>query len=329
MNKHQNIISQKYPKNEIIWSTHCHNDYGLAVQNSINAVINGPATQIEGYFNGIGERAGNAALEAIIMIIDQYGTLESLDNKIFTNINLEKIQKISDFLKKHMLPRQPHWPITGDNASKHSSGGHTNAVLTDPLAYQPFDPRKTGNKISIVFGPLSGGNHAKSVIVDRGYICLEEEKVEISQYIKDIYSERRKGITDDELIEAYINYRSPIKVSNFDYSKTSGKVNLTLTGKVFDQEGKISEEYLGKDSALAALKKLINNYFACEIISHRSESDREGIDAESISTIIISTDNKSNFEGIGRDNDIEVSALKALIDAVNKSYVFINFKSQC
>ena len=329
MNIHRDIISRKFSDRDIIWSTHCHNDYGLAVQNSINAVIDGPATQIEGCFNGVGERAGNAALESAIMILDQYGNLDTSPYSFFTNINIEKLQTISDFVKSHMLPRQPHWPITGDNASRHSSGGHTNAVLSDPLAYQPFDPRRIGNKISLVFGPLSGGNHAKSVIEERGYVCSESEKGAIAQFIKDFYSERRKGITDDELILGYIAYRSPIDVKNFDYSRTSTKVTLNLTGKVFELSGQIEQEYLGKDSALAALKRLIDQYFKADVISHRSESDREGIEAESISRIriVIETEDNSQFEGIGRDSDIEISALKALVDAVNKAYVFKNFRN--
>ena len=101
-----------------------------------------------------------------------------------------------------------------------------------------------------------------------------------------------------------------------------------MDGKVFNQEGEITQEHQGKDSALAALKNLLNKHFKFEIINHKSESDREGIEAESISTIIISVDQKYNFEGIGQDSDIEISALKALINAVNKGYVFLNFKNK-
>lgn len=332
MNRHANIVREKFPKKNVIWSTHCHNDYGLAVQNSLNAVLYGPATQIEGCINGIGERAGNAALESVVMIIDQYGALDALPKQYTTQIDIQKLQDISDFVKNHMLPRQPHWPITGDNASKHSSGGHTNAVLTDPLAYQPFDPRRIGNKISLVFGPLSGGNHAQSIIRERGYVCEDKEKAQIAQYVKNIYSDRRKGITDDELMLGYFSYRSPIQVNSFDYARTSSQVTLKLEGKLFDRQGKIEEHYIGKDSALAALKRLIDPYFPCSIVSHRSESDREGIEAESISKIVISCNQLESsevikqFEGEGRDSDIEISALKALLDAVNKAYIYFTYK---
>ncbi|MFX7197956.1 hypothetical protein ABTI40_19165, partial [Acinetobacter baumannii] len=91
-----------------------------------------------------------------------FGETAKPGNSFYTNIQTEEIQEISDFVDANMLPRQPHWPVSGDNAAKHSSGGHTNAILKNPLAYQPYDPKEIGKEISFLFGPLSGGNHAKS-----------------------------------------------------------------------------------------------------------------------------------------------------------------------
>lgn len=327
LNKHAAIIEKESPGRKIIWSTHCHNDFGLAVQNSINAVFRGPARQIEGCINGIGERAGNAALEQCIMIIRHFSRLADAKHPYFTNIRVEHLQKICDFVSKNMLPRQPHWPVSGENAAKHSAGGHTNAVLKNLLAYQPFDPREIGGEISFLFGPLSGGNHAKSIIEAAGYICKEEEKSEIAQYIKDVFSERRKGITDAELIKGYFQFRSPIKVKEFDYSKSANKSGVELKGEFFSAKGVVREEHEGRDSALAALKKAIDKYFGpIQIQSHRSKSDGAGINAKSISKIAITDPKGQLFEGTGADQDIEISAMRALIDAVNRAYVETNFK---
>ncbi|MBX9719759.1 MAG: hypothetical protein K2X81_00050, partial [Candidatus Obscuribacterales bacterium] len=199
MNTHAQIIQSEFPDKQVTWSVHCHNDLGLAVQNTTNAVFQGPARQIEGCINGIGERAGNAALEQCIMVIKCFANQMDNANPFFTTVESDKLQSISDFVSEHMLPRQPHWPVSGDNAAKHTSGGHTNAVLKNPLAYQPFDPRETGKNITFLFGPLSGGNHAKAIIEDSGYLCDDAEKAEIAQFIKDCFPQRRKGITDDEL----------------------------------------------------------------------------------------------------------------------------------
>ena len=124
LNRHAQIMAKEFPEVEVCWSTHCHNDFGLAVENSINGVFFGPARQIEGCFNGVGERAGNASLEQCIMIIKHFADHENKESPLFTNINTEAILEISDFVAKHMLPRQPHYPISGRNSAKHSSGGH-------------------------------------------------------------------------------------------------------------------------------------------------------------------------------------------------------------
>lgn len=329
MRRHAEIIEKEFPGRSVIWSVHCHNDFGLAVQNSLNGVFNGPARQIEGCINGIGERAGNAALEQCIVAIRQFGPAVDPRNPFYTDTQPALLQRISDFVGTNMLPRQPHTPVVGENAAKHSSGGHTNAILRDPLAYQPFNPEDVGKAISFLFGPLSGGNHAKSIIEESGYICADAEKAAIAQFIKDRYADRRKGITDRELIKAYLEYRSPIRIESFEYSKSSNRSEVRFHGSFFGETGEIVSDHEGRDSALAALKKAIDPRFGpFQIESHRSESAGAGINAISVSTIIIKDDAGRYFEGVGQDQDIEVSAMRALSAAVNNAYIEMNFRSQ-
>jgi 2-isopropylmalate synthase len=326
MNQHAELIAREFPSRKVTWSVHCHNDFGLAAQNTVNAVFEGPATQIEGCINGIGERAGNAALEQCIMILKHFGGTAE-DERFHTNIATEHLQTISDFVNKHMLPRQPHWPVCGENAVKHSSGGHTNAILKNPLAYQPFDPGEVGRNISLLFGPLSGGNHAKSIIENAGYFCRDDEKAEIAQFIKDCYSERRKGITDDELIKAYFQYRQPVTVHRVDYSKSDGRSKVALHGTFFGDKGTTLAYHEGRDSALAAVKTAIEQRFGeIEIINHRSQSQGAGFDARSVSEIILIDQTGEQFVGVGNDQDIEIAAIRALFDAVNKAYIERNYR---
>ncbi|MBC7999397.1 MAG: 2-isopropylmalate synthase [Leptolyngbya sp.] len=335
MRKHAEIIEREFPDKLITWSVHNHNDLGLAVPNTINGVYNGVARQIEGCINGIGERAGNASLEQCIMIIRQFGSrfpqAESAaadQTPFFTNIAFEKIQKISDFVNQYMLPRQPHWPVSGDNAARHSSGGHTNAILKNPMAYQPFDPREIGKRITMLFGPLSGGNHAKSIIEEYGFICEDSEKAGIAQTIKDKFSERRKGITDEELMDAYFEFRQPITVERIDYAKSANRATVRFHGRFFQKTGEIQHEHIGKDSALAAMKSAIEEEFGrIEILGHQSRSDGAGINANSVSKIVISTTEGKQFEGEGIDQDIEVSAIRALIDATNRAFIDQHFST--
>lgn len=323
--KHADLAKKHFPNSEINWSVHCHNDLGLAVTNSIEAVFNGPCRQIEGCINGIGERAGNAALEQCIMVIDQFGREKG--SGFMTGIQTESLQEISNFVAEHMLPRQPHSPITGANAAKHSSGGHTNAVLKNPLVYQPFDPNRTGKSVSLIFGPLSGGNHAQSIIHEAGYRCTNGEKAAIAQFIKDCYSERRKGVTDEEVLCGYFLYRSPIKIEEFEYLRSKDAAEIIIRGSFFSEEGELRERVEGKDSALAGLKKLVDKFFPdTNIERYHSDSVGTGVHASSVSVIELSLPDGRRFEGKGEDFDIAQSAMKALSEAVNKAFVEKNFR---
>ena len=328
MKRHAEMLRLEFPKLPIIWSTHCHNDFGLALHNSLLSVFDGPCRQIEGCFNGIGERAGNVSLEQCILAIRHFAALQDSVHPLFTDVKIEKLQEISDFVARWMLPRQPHWPITGDNAAKHSSGGHTNAILSDPLAYQAFDPRETGKEISFVFGPLSGGNHAQSIINAAGYQCTDEEKASIAQYIKDLYHTRRKGVTDQEVVAAYLEYRKPIAIEHFDYGKRAAQSEVVLSGRFFSEVGTIHDTYEGRESALATLKKAIDRRFpGLQILNYHSESVGAGISAKSHSTITVATSQNQTFTGIGEDDDIEISAMKALIDGTNKAFVELTYRT--
>lgn len=329
MKEHWQIIASEFPHRNITWSVHCHNDFGLAVANTINAVFNGPARQIEGCINGIGERAGNAAIEQCVMIIKCFGGQADLEHPFFTTVVSERLQAVSDFVSKNMLPRQPHWPISGDNAARHSSGGHTNAILRNPHVYQPFDPQETGKTISLLFGPLSGGNHAQALIRKFNYLCHDDEKSQIAQFIKDRHATRRKGITDEELLETYLQYRAPFSVETVDYSKAGERSQVTLHGTFFGKRGSVSECNEGRDSALAAVKKIIEKMLGnWQVIAHKSHSSGSGHKAESISRIILANGQGRKFEGQGADRDIEISAIRALIDAANRCYVYEHFGVQ-
>ncbi|WP_440682029.1 LeuA family protein [Cysteiniphilum halobium] len=325
MVKHANIIKEIFPDKDIIWSAHCHNDFGLALENSMNAVFDGPARQVETCINGVGERAGNAALEQCVMFIDAFG--QQQDTHYYTDININGLKEVSDFIAQKMLPKQPHSPIVGLNATRHTSGGHTNALLSDPLAYQPFDPKAIGSEISLVFGPLSGGNHAKKIIEDFGYVCEEHEKAKIAQQIKDMYQERRKGITDLELLSAYKKIRAPIKASKITYGKSEDNSSVTITGQFFDQEN-LTIELAGENSALVALLSATDKYIpGIEVKDYYAKSLTEaGVRSSSEATIIISAPNHNTYKGIAKDHDIEISALKAFIEAVNQMYIDTNYR---
>ncbi|MFK8012144.1 MAG: LeuA family protein [Marinicellaceae bacterium] len=325
MIKHADIMHKRYPNKDIIWSAHCHNDYGLALTNTMQSIFDGPVTQIEGCFNGIGERAGNVSIEQCIMYLKAFGQNNCTGQNYYTNTNTQNIKDISDFVATHMLPRQAHWPISGENAARHSSGGHTNAILKNPQAYQPFNPQDVGQEISFVFGPLSGSNHAQSIINEHGYVCTNSEKTQVTQFIKDYFSNRRKGLTDTEFMQAYFAYRETIKVNSYTYAKRAQVTEICIAGIFNGEEKTINATSKIGGTALTTLHKALEEYLSpISIESYRSQSKDKGKNAMSIASISISHHNEL-FTGIGEDNDIEVSALKALVNAVNRTLTHQKF----
>ena len=327
MNEHAAIMQARFPSREITWSVHCHNDFGLALDNSMRAVFDGPATQIEGCFNGIGERAGNVALEQCIMYLKTFGDARGGET-YRSQCRSQQIRKISDFVSQHMLSRQPHWPISGDNAARHSSGGHTNAILKNAHIYQPFNPSEVGQSLSFVFGPLSGSNHAQSIIRKHGYVCEDHERQTIMQHIKDFHRNRRKGLTDDEFMTAYFDYRAPIKVTAISFDHRSDGQHFSMQATVDGQAETIDFMAKEDDTATTALHRFLSERFApFSIQSYRSESKEPGRHAAAHATISIEVAGEY-YQGKAHDHDIESAALKALIDAYNRSLIEQNFATQ-
>ncbi len=322
MNQHAAIMKQRFPERDITWSVHCHNDFGLALDNSMRAVFEGPASQVEGCFNGIGERAGNVALEQCIMYIKSFS---SENNPAVTQCQSRHIRQVSDFVSKHMLNRQPHWPISGDNAAKHSSGGHTNAILKNAEVYQPFPPSSVGQNISFVFGPLSGSNHAQSIIQKHGYACEAHERQEIMQYIKEYHKNRRKGLTDDEFMEAYFNYRKPIDVAKIVFEIKQNQKHFSIVAKVFGETEQFDIACQHDATATTALHRYLRERFGqFHIQSYRSESKEPGRHAEAHATISIAVGDVF-YQGKAHHHDIETAALMALIDAFNQHLIAAHY----
>ncbi|MDO8424747.1 MAG: 2-isopropylmalate synthase [bacterium] len=183
---------------KIILSAHCHDDLGMATANSLLAVMNG-ANQIEGTINGVGERAGNAALEEIVMILktrkDLYGNLFN------TGINPKEIKNtsrlVSDLLK---IPIQPNKAVVGKNAFAHSSGIHQDGVLKDRRTYEIMQPEDIGGKKNeIILTARSGRHGLRYKLQSLGYKDLTEKQIEkiYQEFIE--LADSKKTVTDEDL----------------------------------------------------------------------------------------------------------------------------------
>ncbi len=176
-------------------STHCHNDLGLATANSIYGAING-ARQIECTINGIGERAGNTALEEVVMIMRQQPNLG-----LHTDINTPKLNKISKLVSEMMqMPVQPNKAIVGDNAFAHSSGIHQDGVIKHRENYEIIDPKDVGVDHSAIVLTARSGRAA--VAYRAKLLGYEPTKAELNlvydEFLK--IADTRKEVNDEELL---------------------------------------------------------------------------------------------------------------------------------
>jgi len=190
---------------KVILSVHCHNDLGQAVSNSLSAVKEG-ARQIECCVNGIGERAGNAALEEVVMSIH---TRQDWFN-VCTGIDTGQIYKTSKMVEEITgIPIHQNKPIVGENVFKHESGIHQDGVLKNGNTYEIMDPKvvgRPGNEITI--GKTSGKNGTHAKLLELGYV-LDKESSEF-KFVYEKIKERveEKGITDEEIRRIVAQVRS-------------------------------------------------------------------------------------------------------------------------
>ncbi|MFA5668545.1 MAG: 2-isopropylmalate synthase [Balneolaceae bacterium] len=190
-------------------STHCHNDLGLATANSIAGVVNG-ATQIECTINGIGERAGNAALEEVVMILRQQ---KSLDYD--TGINSRCLKSISELVSTRMrMTVQPNKAIVGSNAFAHSSGIHQDGVIKNRETYEIIDPQEVGvGESTIVLTARSGRAALRFRLEKLGFkVSTEELQVVYDQFLT--VADKNKVVQDIDLIQLHSRISSQITELN-------------------------------------------------------------------------------------------------------------------
>ncbi len=177
-------------------STHCHNDLGMATANSIAGVING-ATQIECTINGIGERAGNTALEEVVMVLKQHPYLKKT-----TNVDAKQLNAISRYVSETMrVPVQPNKAIVGANAFAHSSGIHQDGVIKNRATYEIIDPKEVGvDHSSIILTARSGRAALAYRMKNIGYELTRDELDIVYKKFLEV-ADAKKEVSDDDLHE--------------------------------------------------------------------------------------------------------------------------------
>ena len=176
---------------QIPLSVHCHDDFGMAVANSIAALRAG-ANEVHSTINGLGERAGNAALEEIVVALNLLYNIE-------TSVKLELLYETSTLISRITgITVQPNKAIVGENAFVHESGIHTHAILSEPLTYEPIPPETVGRTRRLVAGKHAGSRGIKAALKEMGLTPSEDQLKEIFTRVKAI-GDKGKRVTDADL----------------------------------------------------------------------------------------------------------------------------------
>ena len=314
---------------DAILSVHGHNDLGLAVANFLEAVKNG-ARQLECTINGIGERAGNAALEELVMALhvrrryfNPFFGRDADSPTPLTAIRTEEITKTSRLVSNLTgMIVQPNKAIVGANAFAHESGIHQDGVLKNRLTYEIVDARTIGlsdNKISL--GKLSGRSAVRARLEELGYDLNREDLNDAFARFKDL-ADRKKEITDRDL-EAIVSEQVQQPEAFFQLKLVQVSCGTTLrptaTVTLVDQDGvEQTSVSLGTgpvDAVVRALNALVE--IPNDLIEFSVKSVTEGIDALGEVTIRVRYEEKL-FSGHSADTDIVVAAAQAYVNALNR-----------
>ena len=315
-------LKRRFP--EVPLSVHCHDDFGLAVANSIIALKNG-AESAHVTMNGLGERAGNASLEEIAVVLK---VNYELDLAIKTELLYETsrlVSRITDF------PIQPNKAIVGENAFIHESGMHTHGILAHPLTYEPFPPELIGRTRRIASGKHSGSHGIRASLQEMGLNPNDNQLKEIFMRVKTL-GDKGKRVSDADLqaiAEAVMGLPKarPIKLEEItvvtgDRVTSTASVRLNLNDKI------LTEAAIGVgpvDAAINAIKKAVGIVEPIQLENYSVKAITGGTNAITEVAVILSKGERK-ATAMGVNEDIVIASVEAMLSGMN--VLMTNYNNQ-
>ncbi len=307
---------------DVVVSVHCHNDLGLATANALAGVRAG-ARQIECTINGLGERAGNTAMEEVVMALKMRRDVFGVD----TNINTREITRTSRLVSSITgIVVQPNKAIVGANAFAHSSGIHQDGVLKERTTYEIIDPADVGAGGSSIVLTARSGRHALRHRLEALGITLSDEEFERVHEEFLALADKKKEVYDEDL-EALVGEteRSANEVYHLEHLQvTSGDPGIpTATVELVDRQGNHYIDSSHGTGPVDALYKAINKIVRedNDLTEFRVEAVTRGIDALGEVTIRVTSPDGRVFTGRGAHSDIIVASARAYLNALNRLLV--------
>ncbi len=313
------LIERVPNSDKVVWSTHCHNDLGMAVANSLSAVLAG-ARQVECTINGLGERAGNAAMEEIVMTVKTRSDIFPVETRIDTTQIVPASRLVSQITG---YPVQPNKAVVGANAFAHESGIHQDGVLKHRETYEIMRAEDVGwaqNKL--VLGKLSGRNAFKTRLKELGIELVSEEALNAAfARFKDL-ADKKSEIFDEDLHALVSDEQSVLEQEHFKLlslkvcSETGETPHAQLVLLENGSERSAESDGSGPvDAAFKAIESLVKSGADLQLYSVNNITS--GTDSQGEVTVRVSRGGRI-VSGQGADTDIVVASAKAYLHALNK-----------
>ena len=314
-----NLIENIPNSDKAVFSVHCHNDLGLAVGNSLAAVLNG-ARQVECTINGLGERAGNAALEEVVMTVRTRKDVFTCDTKLDTRQIVHCSRLVSTITG---FPVQPNKAIVGANAFAHESGIHQDGVLKSRETYEIMRAEDVGwNANRMVLGKHSGRNAFRTRLEELGISFEKEEELnavfsqfkELADKKHEVYDDDLQALVSDS-IQGNADERIKLislKVGTETGIKPKARVTLSIDG---EQKHADAEGGGPVDATYKAIESMVRS--GCNLQLYSVNNITDGTDSQGEVTVRIDKGGRI-VNGLGSDTDIVIASAKAYINALNK-----------
>lgn len=337
------LIANTKGAEKAVWSTHCHNDLGLATANTLAGVMAG-ARQVEVTMNGIGERAGNTSLEEVVMALYVHGA----ELPVYADVDTTQITAASQCVALHSgMLVQPNKAIVGANAFAHESGIHQDGVLKQPETYEIIRPDVVGlqDHDGMVLGKLSGRHAFRTRLESLSYGHLTDEQMQEAFLSFKRLADTKRSITDGDLhalvrdvlkteeVGGGISGDSHILLNHTVTSTGDHQATATITIRTPDgKETCLAEVASGPIQAIyRAIDRIVDT--PCFLRDYRITSVGAGKDALGEVTVLVAQSQEGGaeaqlFSGVGYDDDVLAASAKAYVNAINAMYQALGTESE-
>lgn len=300
---------------QVSFSAHCHDDFGMAVANSV-ASLKAGVKEVHGTINGLGERAGNAALEEIVVALKLLYNVE-------TSVKLDLLYDTSMLVSRLAgIPVQPNKAITGENAFVHESGIHTHAILNQPLTYEPIPPEIVGRTRRLAAGKHAGSRGLRASLNEMGLNPNEEQLKEVFSRVKTL-GDKGKRLTDADLQAIAETVMELPKLRSIKLEEltvvTGDKVTPTASVKLNLNDKILTEAATGigpVDAAMNAIRKAVSAVEPIRLEEYHVNAITGGTDAV-VEVIVRLRKGDRTATALGAHGDIVMASVEAMLSGMN------------